>query len=106
MKGYDTVFRLEDFVNLAKAEGGVLRDTRICIRHDGLGEFLVRATVLLTIKLPDRILRCEVARRDFNRLFAFNKDTEESKQYREWVEKAYAEAEKALGFKPVEGYWE
>lgn len=105
MKAYDTVFSIEDFVKIVNSKKGDLNDTRISVHYKTIGEYTVRVTVLLSIRLKDRILRCIVSRKDFNRYLAFDEKTEEHKKYEDWLKESYNTVETKLKFKPIDGYW-
>ena len=108
----DTVFSLDDFLNIFSCEGNKA-DVRICVKQDSAGEHFVRCQVIVSAGIynlvtgqPRKVLRCIVAQRTFNHHFlTVDWETEDKKKYQEWVKEAYGKVEEKLGFKPVEGFW-
>lgn len=81
-------------------------NVRICIEEKPIGEFTAKYIVWLSVGMEDKILKCEVAKAYFNRIFlSSTTENDEKKKYVEWQKEAYDKAEKTLGFKPIEGYW-
>jgi len=109
----DTVFSLDDFVKVFKIEGGVPRDLRVCVKQESAGEHFIKMRVIVSAGIynsvtgqPKKVLRCIVAQRTFNYHFlTADWETEEKKEYKEWLEKAYKYVEEKLLLKPIEGYW-
>jgi len=105
LKFYDVVFSIDDFLEIVERKNGDLSDCRICVNYKTVGEPFVRVSVILSIRLGDRVLKCIVARRNFNGYFIFDEKSRENAEYRKWLEDVYKMVEGKLGFKPIEGYW-
>ena len=109
----DTVFNLDDFLNILNSEGGSKTDIRICVKQEPAGEHFVKCQVIVSVGIynlvtgnPRKVLRCIVAQRTFNHHFLIGPhENNEKNEYKKWVKKAYKQVEEKLGFTPFEGYW-